>query len=227
MSGWIKISRKFNNWQWKDSPKHVAVFIDLIINAQWEDSKYRGEVVPRGSLTTSIAAISKRTGVSIKSVRTILTHLESTNEVARSSNSKRSMITITNYDKYQLDGKVSGNQRANEGQLKRNKEIKNKNIYSSFDDAKSIIDYLNQKTGKNFRHAQTHLSLISKILKDYNPEDLTRVVDNKVKEWGGTEMDKYLRPSTLFRRSNFENYVCEQEQKPWFDKLIPKGDQLD
>ena len=36
------------------------------------------------------------------------------------------------------------------------------------------------------------------------------VIDTKAKEWMGTDMEKYLRPETLFG-SKFENYLNQQE----------------
>ncbi len=33
------------------------------------------------------------------------------------------------------------------------------------------------------------------------------MIDKKTTEWKGTEMEKYLRPETLFSPSKFENYL--------------------
>ena len=43
---------------------------------------------------------------------------------------------------------------------------------------------------------------------DYTLEDFKAVIDYKVSKWKGTDMEQYLRPSTLFG-NKFQNYVNE------------------
>lgn len=77
-----------------------------------------------------------------------------------------------------------------------------------------IVSYLNDKTGKSFKAtSQQTKKVIKARLKDYSKEDILKVIDTKTKEWLGTKFEKYLQPSTLFRASNFENYVNQTEQK--------------
>ena len=75
--------------------------------------------------------------------------------------------------------------------------------------AKEIIDYLNQKTGKRYKHSnETYLRLISGRLREgYTVDDFKRVIDNKCNDWLNTDMEKYLRPSTLFSKSHFDDYL--------------------
>ena len=40
------------------------------------------------------------------------------------------------------------------------------------------------------------------------------VIDNRVKEWKGGKMEEYLRPSTLFAPTNFENYLNSKDVAP-------------
>lgn len=70
-----------------------------------------------------------------------------------------------------------------------------------------IIDYLNEKTGKNFRHTtnKTKSFIEARWNEDFREEDFKKVVDVKVAEWKGTDQDKYLRPETLFG-TKFEGY---------------------
>lgn len=89
----------------------------------------------------------------------------------------------------------------------------NKNIINNKDNNKYIVvlKYLNEKTGANFRPIDTNLKLIKARMQDYTEQDLKNVIDKKVKEWKGTEMQQYLRPKTLFNATNFENYVNSLE----------------
>ena len=46
----------------------------------------------------------------------------------------------------------------------------------------------------------------------YSFDDFVKVIDCKVSDWkDNPDMNKYLRPSTLFRPGNFENYLNESK----------------
>ena len=74
-----------------------------------------------------------------------------------------------------------------------------------------IINYLNDKAGKNFKHTtEANKRLINGRYNDgYTLEDFMKVIDNKVSQWKGTDSEMYLRPKTLFSPSNFEGYLNE------------------
>ena len=108
-SGWVKIHRGLLKWEWFNSPKHLSVFIDLILNANHKDKKYRGTTIKAGSLTTSYKAISNRTGVSIQSVRTVIKDFKLTGEITHVPSKYYSIISITNWDEYQLTNNQNNN----------------------------------------------------------------------------------------------------------------------
>ena len=73
-----------------------------------------------------------------------------------------------------------------------------------------IIHYLNAKTGKRFNtETERTRKLIQERLKEgYTALDCYQVIDNQVKLWQhDPKMHAYLRPQTLFRAYNFENYL--------------------
>lgn len=72
-----------------------------------------------------------------------------------------------------------------------------------------VIEYLNEKTGRRYRPVGDGAKFITGRLKDgYSVDDLKRVIDAKTKEWAGDpDMDDFIRPSTLFRPTNFDNYI--------------------
>lgn len=86
---------------------------------------------------------------------------------------------------------------------------------------KLIIDYLNSKAMTNYRAtSQTTKKHINARLKEgYKFDDFVTVIDNKTREWMKTDMEKYLRPETLFG-SKFESYLNQKDSsRPvWFDK---------
>ena len=84
---------------------------------------------------------------------------------------------------------------------------------------KEIIDYLNSKTGKNYRaNIKKNKALIkARWSEGYQLDDFKQVIDNMVKNWHGTEYAKYLRPETLFG-TKFDGYlnqgnVAKREKK--------------
>lgn len=97
----------------------------------------------------------------------------------------------------------------NQGQLNTNntitKELNTNNKILCVET--DIINYLNEKAGTRFKPIEGNTKFIKARLKDYTEEDLKSVIDKKVKEWKGTDFQKYLRPETLFNATKFESYV--------------------
>lgn len=71
----------------------------------------------------------------------------------------------------------------------------------------ATMNYLNLKTGRNFKLTAAHIRLIKAREKEgYERLDFKKVIDNMVSAWKGTEMEKYLRPITLFS-PKFDSYL--------------------
>ena len=76
-------------------------------------------------------------------------------------------------------------------------------------ETETVVQYLNEKTGKKFRPNGKQASFISARIKEgATIEDCKKVIDLKTKEWGlDAKMAQYLRPSTLFNSEKFESYL--------------------
>ena len=74
-----------------------------------------------------------------------------------------------------------------------------------------VLNFLNQKTGRNYQPVKANLEMISARLKDgATVDELRMVVAKKCREWGADEkMNEYLRPATLFNRTKFAQYQGE------------------
>lgn len=81
--------------------------------------------------------------------------------------------------------------------------------------ARALLAFLNDKTGRNFRQTEVNLRLIVARLKEgYSEQDCRSVVARKVREWIHDDMmAKYLRPATLFNREKFNQYAGEFNAK--------------
>lgn len=99
--GFIKLYRSMLKWEWYQNETTKVVFLHLLLNANWEDSRFQGYEVPKGSLVTGYKAIAKQLGLSVQSVRTAIKHLKSTGEITTKVTSKFSIVTIVNWERYQ------------------------------------------------------------------------------------------------------------------------------
>jgi uncharacterized phage protein (TIGR02220 family) len=110
------------------------------------------------------------------------------------------LTTVLNTVKYPTKQGLMGDDKQS---LTNNKDKDNllKNI-------NNIIDHLNAKAGTSYRASskatQGHIN--ARLSEGYTVEDFYTVIDKKCLEWKGSDMEKYLRPETLFG-SKFENYL--------------------
>ncbi len=91
---------------------------------------------------------------------------------------------------------------ANHKPLTKNQEPVNNNQF------KEVLDYLKLVTGRGFRESAD----LKARLKDYSVDEIKAVIDYKAKQWMGSEMQQYIRPKTLFGKSNFEGYLNDSNQ---------------
>lgn len=92
-------------------------------------------------------------------------------------------------------------------------------------DCLEILNYLNEKAGTRFRSGENNIKFIKARLKEYSVDDLKRVIDIKVKEWKGTNMQQYLRPETLFNATKFESYINGLETKKETSRVVRDYDE--
>jgi len=93
------------------------------------------------------------------------------------------------------------------------KHVENKSEKENVNFAK-IIKHLNKKAGTKYRLGERTKTLLGARLKEYSFEDILNVIDKKYDEWKNSEMEKYLRPETLFNATKFESYYNQKIIKP-------------
>ena len=107
----------------------------------------------------------------------------------------------------------------NERQTIKNCEADTQNLKESYIDNKpinntdknniaAVVAYLNEKAGTNYRASSkaTARHIKARYEEGYTLQDFYTVIDKKVAEWKGGEMERYLRPETLFG-TKFEGYL--------------------
>lgn len=77
-----------------------------------------------------------------------------------------------------------------------------------------LIDYLNKKTGKQFKPVESNIKLLrARLAQGHSSDDIKKVIDRKVAEWmKDPSMVQYLRPATLFNDEKFNQYIGELDQ---------------
>lgn len=88
---------------------------------------------------------------------------------------------------------------------------------------KEIIEYLNNKAKTNYRYTtqKTKDLIKARFNERFTQRDFEKVIDNKCAEWMNTDMQKYIRPETLFG-TKFESYLNQQITKqPVRKEIVP------
>lgn len=88
----------------------------------------------------------------------------------------------------------------------------NNNSYSLY--IREIIDYLNISIGSKYtyKNKTNNSHITARLDEGFTVDDFKTVIDKKSKQWGSDpKMSQYLRPSTLFSKSHFEEYLNQQE----------------
>lgn len=134
-SGYIKLYRKFLEWEWYDDDNCTRLFIHCLLKANYRDKQWRGKTILRGQFFTSIENLSKELHLTSKQIRIALSKLENTGEISKKGANEGTYITVCNYDSYQqaeqVEGQTEGERRASEGQTKGKRRAttkKDKNI---------------------------------------------------------------------------------------------------
>ena len=107
MPGWIKIHRQIQNCLiWDDKPFNMAsAWIDLLLLANHEDKETifdkKPILIKRGQRITSVRELSARWGWGKDKTLRFLRLLEREKMIVKESDSRRTLLTIVNYGKYQ------------------------------------------------------------------------------------------------------------------------------
>ena len=94
----IPLSRALLEWDWHDEPKTGWLYVVMLMMANHEETRWRGETLRRGQLLTGRKQLSIASGLTEDEVRTALGHLKKTEDIEVTSKSKYSVITMLKYD---------------------------------------------------------------------------------------------------------------------------------
>lgn len=245
MNGWWKFHRAMDRhavWSLSDGQFKVWIAILNLANHQtqdWWNGTDRVTINP-GSFVTSLKNLAVYSHTSIKTVRIALGNLSKIGSITAQIRARRfTEITLVNAETYRgtdLDegtergivGAQQGHSRGTAGALTgEGKEREKKKLPCpavagpNGHEAHRVLEWLNTKAGKNFPFSPPNLDLIRCRMKEGTTEhDLKAIISRKVKEWATDEKQRvFLRPKTLFNRTNVANYLGELPGKESDDEL--------
>lgn len=102
MEGWIKLYRKMLDWEWYKDVNTKGLFLHLLLIANSNDITWRGIEIKRGQVLTSRSTLAVETGLSEGQVKRSLEKLIATNNVTTKATNKYTIITLCNYESYQV-----------------------------------------------------------------------------------------------------------------------------
>ena len=126
-NGWVKLHRKFIDWEWFDDSKMVHLYLYCLLKANHKPNKWHGINIESGQFISSRDKISADLPLSVQQVRTCLNKLKSTGEITIKTTQKYSMISITNWESYQEDNQQPNQQVTNKQPASNQQVTTNKN----------------------------------------------------------------------------------------------------
>lgn len=129
----IKIYRKLQEWEWYKDVNTFKLFIHMLLKANWKPGRFKGVIIERGELATSLQSLSAESGLSIQQVRTAIKHLNLTGELTQNQHSTFTVFTVVNYDLYQgtntdINTESTGNQQGTNIVLTQNQQGTNRGL---------------------------------------------------------------------------------------------------
>ena len=103
LNGYIKLYRKLIQWGWYQDNVVKSLFLHCLLMASFKDFTWMGNSLKAGQFITSFKSLSDELGFSVQQIRTAIKKLESTEEITSKSTNKFTVITVLNWENYQVE----------------------------------------------------------------------------------------------------------------------------
>jgi len=145
MNGFIKLFNSFLDWEWYTHQNTKAVFIHILLKANYKPKRWQGITIERGQFVTSLKKLSEELGLNIGQIRAALNNIQTSKEITRKTTNKYTIITVCKYDSYQSYTQANNTQndtqttRKTTNQQQQLKNIKNKEKNNKKEKRKILI----------------------------------------------------------------------------------------
>jgi len=230
MKGWFRVHRKIINNPIFNDMKLFRLWMICLAKATHTEHK---QLVGRQMVNLSPGefvtgrfelhfeynnGLKKSEMVSERTLWRWLKRLEEYEYLSIKSYNKYSVVTVDNWSKYQHSDQSNNHQvttkrPTDDHQVTTNNNdnnANNKDLYIPYDE---IIHFLNEMTGKSYRSTtrKTRSCIDARWNEGFDLDDFKTVIKKKTAEWKhNVEMNKYLRPETLFG-TKFESYLNQSD----------------
>ena len=141
---YIKLFHRMLTWGWYSDTNTFRVFMHILLRANYKESEYLGQKIGAGECVFGYNAWSKELGLSVRQLRTAITHLKSTNEIRVKSTNKFSIITVVKWEFWQIEegeatSKRQANRQASDKQATTSKEYKNTNTTPTIEEVREYV----------------------------------------------------------------------------------------
>lgn len=144
--GWVKLHRKLAENPISKRPQYLSLWIHLLIMANHKEAKmmWNGEIlsIHEGQFVTGRKELAEKTGIPETTIEDILKFLERQQQIRQQKTTKFRLITVINWEKYQVSDTKSDNKPTTERQqADTNKKNNNKkNEKKNTPGVKEIMD---------------------------------------------------------------------------------------
>ena len=214
-NGWIKIHRKLLDNPIANKPHYLSVWITLLLLASHKEYEVlvgdKKILIKRGQLLTGRKKLAEATGVQESKIERILKRLENDQQIEQQSTNKFRLITINNYDSYQIDEQQNEQQMNN----KRTTNEQQMNTYKKVKNVKKV-----KKGGRAREEKSNKLSFGNEGKVKLTQQEYTKLCQT----YGGVAVDRMItriEDYVLASGKSYKSYAAAIRN--WFRKDLDEG----
>ena len=204
---WIKLYRKFTEWEWYSDVNCKVVFLHLLLTANWKPKKWKGIETGVGELVIGREALAEAVGISVQQCRTALKKLVSSEAIEVESTKQFSKIKILNYKSYQNQPTT------NQGESTENTDVGDSGVFETNQQLTNQLTN-NQPTEQPTNNQPEHLEntdFVSDAIEEYNQPTNQQSTNRATttKEYKNNRIKEYKNNSCSSNIYNINNIYSE------------------
>ena len=137
--GWVSVHRSLQEKGWYKKSDYVHLWLHILLKANHKDAEFwfngQNVKVMRGQFITGRKQLASDTGINESKVQRILNAFENEHQIEQLKTNRNRLITIVNYDSYQVseqqtEQQVNNKRTTSEQQVNTNNNDNNENKFS-------------------------------------------------------------------------------------------------
>ena len=114
LNGYIKLYRKLIKWGWYQDSVVKDLFLHFLLTASFKDFEWMGRHLKAGQLITGRKRLAEELNFTERQIRTAMEKLKSTGEVTYETTNKFTIVTVVNWEDYQINDEMPTKSATNE-----------------------------------------------------------------------------------------------------------------